>query len=97
MAEQPLSSDRETALAPSAPAQRAPPEMPRARRLPLRPRMPRPPISRAARTSRSAGRWKRSARGIGRVMGRSCGGSRTCCGSCRLQWGEETVAALRSG
>jgi hypothetical protein len=31
MAEQPLSSDRETALAPSAPAQRAPPEMPRAR------------------------------------------------------------------
>jgi membrane fusion protein (multidrug efflux system) len=34
MAEQPLSSDRETALAPSAPAQRAPPEMPRARRWP---------------------------------------------------------------
>jgi membrane fusion protein, multidrug efflux system len=34
MAEQPLSSDRETALAPSAPAQRALPEMPRARRWP---------------------------------------------------------------
>jgi membrane fusion protein (multidrug efflux system) len=34
MAEQPLSSDREAALAPSAPAQRAPPEMPRARRWP---------------------------------------------------------------
>src|SRR6266853_224500 len=34
MAEQPLSSDRETALAPFAPAQRAPPEMPRARRWP---------------------------------------------------------------
>ena len=34
MAEQPLASDRETALAPSAPAQRAPPEMPRARRWP---------------------------------------------------------------
>jgi membrane fusion protein (multidrug efflux system) len=34
MAEQPLSSDREIALAPSAPAQRAPPEMPRARRWP---------------------------------------------------------------
>jgi hypothetical protein len=34
MAEQPLSSDHETALAPSAPAQRAPPEMPRARRWP---------------------------------------------------------------
>ena len=34
MAEQPLSSDRETALAPSVPAQRAPPEMPRARRWP---------------------------------------------------------------
>src|SRR6266571_4828566 len=34
MAEQPLSSDRETASAPSAPAQRAPPEMPRARRWP---------------------------------------------------------------
>jgi membrane fusion protein (multidrug efflux system) len=34
MAEQPLSSDRETALAPSAPAQRASPEMPRARRWP---------------------------------------------------------------
>jgi Retinal pigment epithelial membrane protein len=34
MAEQPLSSDRETALALSAPAQRAPPEMPRARRWP---------------------------------------------------------------
>jgi membrane fusion protein (multidrug efflux system) len=34
MAEQPLSSDRETALAPSAPAQNAPPEMPRARRWP---------------------------------------------------------------
>lgn len=34
MAEQPLSSDRETALAPSAPAQLASPEMPRARRWP---------------------------------------------------------------
>ena len=34
MAEQPLSSDHETALAPSAPGQRAPPEMPRARRWP---------------------------------------------------------------
>ena len=34
MAEQPLSSDRETALAPSAPAQRASPEMPRAGRRP---------------------------------------------------------------
>jgi membrane fusion protein (multidrug efflux system) len=34
MAEQPLSSDREAALAPSAPAQRAPPEMPRVRRWP---------------------------------------------------------------
>ena len=34
MAEQPLASDRETALAPSAPAQRAPPEMPQARRWP---------------------------------------------------------------
>ncbi len=34
MAEQPLSSDRETALAPSAPAHRAPPEMPWARRWP---------------------------------------------------------------
>jgi membrane fusion protein (multidrug efflux system) len=34
MAEQPLSSDRETALASSAPAQRAPPEIPRARRWP---------------------------------------------------------------
>ena len=34
MAEQPLSSDRETALAPSAPAQRAPPDMPRAGRRP---------------------------------------------------------------
>jgi membrane fusion protein, multidrug efflux system len=32
MAEQPLSSDRETALAPSSPAQRAPSETPRARR-----------------------------------------------------------------
>jgi membrane fusion protein (multidrug efflux system) len=32
MAEQLLSSDHETALAPSAPAQRAPPDMPRARR-----------------------------------------------------------------
>jgi membrane fusion protein (multidrug efflux system) len=34
MAEQPLSSNRETALAPSAPAQKAPPELPRARRWP---------------------------------------------------------------
>jgi membrane fusion protein (multidrug efflux system) len=34
MAEQPLSSDRETASAPSTSAQRAPPEMPRARRWP---------------------------------------------------------------
>ena len=34
MAEQSLSSDRETALAPSAPAQRAPLDMPRARRWP---------------------------------------------------------------
>jgi membrane fusion protein, multidrug efflux system len=34
MTEQPLPSDRETALALSAPAQRAPPEMPRARRWP---------------------------------------------------------------
>jgi hypothetical protein len=34
MAERPLSSDRETALAPSAPEQRAPPKMPRARRRP---------------------------------------------------------------
>src|ERR1700741_3285422 len=34
MAEQPLSTDREIALAPSAPAQRAPPELPRARRRP---------------------------------------------------------------
>jgi membrane fusion protein (multidrug efflux system) len=34
MAEQPLSSNRETALAPSAPAQKAPPDIPRARRRP---------------------------------------------------------------
>jgi len=34
MAEQPLSSDREAALAPSAPAQQAPPDIPRARRWP---------------------------------------------------------------
>jgi membrane fusion protein (multidrug efflux system) len=34
MAEQPLFSSRETALAPSAPAQKAPPDMPRARRWP---------------------------------------------------------------
>src|SRR5437868_544210 len=34
MAEQPLSSNRETALAPLAPAQKAPPDVPRARRWP---------------------------------------------------------------
>ena len=34
MAEQPLSSNREAALAPSAPAQKAPPDIPRARRWP---------------------------------------------------------------
>ena len=34
MAEHPLSSDRQAALAPSAPAQRAPPDIPRARRRP---------------------------------------------------------------
>src|ERR1700741_1274463 len=34
MAEQPLSTDREAASVPSAPAQRAPPELPRARRRP---------------------------------------------------------------
>ena len=34
MAEQPLSSDHEAASVTSAPAQRAPPEMPRARRRP---------------------------------------------------------------
>ena len=34
MAEQPLSSNREAALAPSAPAQKAPPDIPRARRSP---------------------------------------------------------------
>ena len=34
MAEPPLASDRETVLAPSAPAQRAPPDMPRARQRP---------------------------------------------------------------
>jgi membrane fusion protein (multidrug efflux system) len=34
MAEQPLSSNRETAFAPSAPAQKAPPDIPRARRWP---------------------------------------------------------------
>src|SRR5436190_19646251 len=34
MAEQPLSSNREAALAPSAPAPKAPPDIPRARRWP---------------------------------------------------------------
>ena len=34
MAEQPLFSSHETALAPSAPAQKAPPDIPRARRWP---------------------------------------------------------------
>src|SRR6266481_7167662 len=57
---------------------------------------PAPPISRAAPTSRCAGRWKRSAPGIGRVTGRSCGGSRTCCGSCRPPWRRGNLSDSRS-